>query len=105
MIDWKFLNVRSWHKCELPTGSEIVRQGKTGSKRRIVRMARLTPTGHRLSCEPTKKAVSEVTPAYKSVMEEAEARDGLIRNRIFLAKRNGFPNPAEPSDFPCVIGI
>jgi hypothetical protein len=31
--------------------------------------------------------VSEITPAYKSVMEEAEARDGLIRNRIFLAKR------------------
>jgi vitamin B12/bleomycin/antimicrobial peptide transport system ATP-binding/permease protein len=29
--------------------------------------------------------VPEVT--YKSVMEEAEARDGLIRNRIFLAKR------------------
>jgi hypothetical protein len=38
-------------------------------------------------------------------MEEAEAQDGLIRNRIFLAKRKGFPNPAEPSDFPCVIGI
>jgi hypothetical protein len=38
-------------------------------------------------------------------MEEAEARDGLIRNRIFLAKRKVFPNSAEPSDFPCVIGI
>jgi hypothetical protein len=47
----------------------------------------MTPPGHRVSCEPTKKAVSGVTPAYKSVMEEAEARDGLIRNRIFLAKR------------------
>jgi hypothetical protein len=55
--------------------------------------------------ETKPKAVSEVTPAYKSVVEEADARDGLIPNRIFLAKRVGFQNPAEPSDFPCVIGI
>jgi hypothetical protein len=90
----------------VPTGSEIVcLWEQIGSERRSVKRAQLTPTGHRLSCEPSKKAVSEVTPAYKSVMEEAEARDGLIRNRIFLAKRMGFENPAEPSDFPCVIGI
>jgi hypothetical protein len=38
---------RYWHKCEVPTGSEIVcLSGQTGRDRRTVSMTRLTQTRH-----------------------------------------------------------
>jgi hypothetical protein len=61
----------------------------------VLSSSEFDPTGHCLSCEPTKKAVSEVTPAYKLVMEEAEARDGRLDPQSHLSSQaQGLPKPS-----------